>query len=111
MPRRWKKSLVPVDWTPDLAYAVGLTATDGCLYRDGRHLAFDSSDWDLIHIYLRCIGRAVRPRIKRGEGECYQVQFSHVRLWLWLSSIGLSPAKSLTLGALQVPDDFFFDVA
>ena len=34
----------PLSWTPALAYAVGLAATDGCLVNTGRHVAFVSSD-------------------------------------------------------------------
>lgn len=87
----------PVVWTPDLAYAVGLTATDGCLYNDRRHLAFNSADWDLIEIYQRCVARHVRPRHDPPESEGWQVQYGDVRLWRWSESIGLMPRKSLVL--------------
>ena len=97
-------------WSADLAYAVGLTATDGCLCNDRRHLAFDSADMELIEIYARCVGHQVRPRRDSGGGNSYQMQYGDVALWDWFVSIGLSPRKSLTLGALDVPDEFLFHV-
>ena len=47
-------------WSPELAYAVGLIATDGCLYKDGRHLAFVSKDLQLIKIFMKCLGLKVK---------------------------------------------------
>ncbi len=31
-------------WTANLAYAVGLITTDGCLSKDGRHIDLTSKD-------------------------------------------------------------------
>jgi hypothetical protein len=33
---------VRIEWSPEFAYAIGLIATDGCLYNDGRHINFTS---------------------------------------------------------------------
>ena len=80
-----------VGWTRERAYAVGLLATDGNLSRDGR---------------LRANVRPVGPR-----GRCCRGQWSDRRLYEWVESIGLSPAKSRTLGALTIPDEYFADFA
>jgi hypothetical protein len=77
-------------WTPQLAYAVGLIATDGNLSKDGRHLTLSSIDRPLIESARRCLGR---DRI----------------FYDWLCAIGLRPAKSLTLGPVRVPDAYFAD--
>ena len=97
----------PLRWTPDLAYAVGLIATDGCL-ASGRHLYFDSKDEQLVATFLKCIGRPVRYRasVTRIGGTAYRASISDVELYRWLEGIGLTPAKSLTLGAIDVPDEF-----
>lgn len=44
-------------------------------------------------------------------GSAYDVQFGDVQLWRFLEAAGLGPRKSLTLGALGVPDQYFFDCA
>ena len=98
----------PLRWTPDLAYAVGLVATDGCL-SSGRHLYFDSNDEQLVATFLKCIGRPPHyaARKTRIGGTAYRASVSDVELYRWLESVGLTPAKSLTLGAIDVPDEFF----
>lgn len=42
-------------WSANLAYAVGLITTDGCLYNDGRHLAFVSKDLTQIRTFKRIL--------------------------------------------------------
>ncbi len=34
---------------------------------------------------------------------------SSVQLWDWLVSIGFTPNKSLTIGAIEIPDEYFID--
>lgn len=90
-----------------MAYAVGLMATDGCLVNTGRHLSFDSGDPDLVETFLRCIGRPIRYREirTRSGGVVYKALFGDVVWYRWLESVGLHQRKSLTLGAIDVPDD------
>jgi hypothetical protein len=94
------------DWTPTMAYAVGLIATDGCLIERGHAIAFVSQDAQLVEALLRCIGRepkyrACRTRLGR---EIYRFQAKDVVLYRWLEHAGLTPRKSLTLGPIHVPD-------
>jgi hypothetical protein len=91
-----------------MAYVVGLIATDGCLVGNGRHVSFDTSDEKLAVTYLTCLGRPIRygRRRTRMGGYYYKVQFSDVALYRWLVEQGLHPRKSLTLGAVDVPDRF-----
>ncbi len=92
-----------------MAYVVGLMATDGCLVSRGRrHLSFDSGDEQLVRTFLECLGRAMAYRrlATRTGGVRYQAQFSDVRFYRWLESIGLTPRKSLTLGAIDAPDAY-----
>lgn len=100
----------PVLWSAALAYAVGLIATDGCLVRDGRHIAFVTKDEELMRALLSCVGheqlRYSRTTSRTGT-IIYRVQVSDVRLYRFLLAIGLTPRKSLTLGGVTVPDDLF----
>lgn len=101
----------PLVWDAQTAYAVGLAATDGCLLGDGRHVAFGSEDRDLVVTFLRCVGRAGGRISKDRDADYYRAQLGDVELFRFLTSAGLSPRKSLTLGALYFPAELFWDVA
>lgn len=97
-------------WSFELAYAVGLIATDGNLSPDGRHLAIPSKDFQLLESLRHCLGLGNRiVQRANGRGHIYRLQWGDRRFYDWLLSIGLTPAKSLTLGQLAVPDDYFPD--
>jgi hypothetical protein len=110
--RRRKSPLASIEWTPTLAYAVGLLATDGC-QTDGRHLAFPSADRELVEILLRCLGKTNKIAIERTRtgGVVYRTQIGDVRFCRWLLAVGVTPRKSLTLGPLNVPDDLVLECA
>lgn len=101
----------PVDttWSPTLAYSVGLIATDGNLSPNRKSTNVVSGDIDLLEVFKRCIPRA--GRIGRHGPNAWHVTVSSVAFYRWLESIGLTPAKSLTLGGLDVPDAVFIDLA
>src|SRR5207249_12242330 len=63
--------------------------------------------------YLRLLGRLNRIRIvkTRTGGVVYVTQFHDSRLYRWFLSVGLTPRKSLTLGAIPVPDQFLLPLA
>jgi Homeodomain-like domain-containing protein len=115
-PVRWLRRQEPgfetLDiWSPAIAYAVGLIATDGNLGRDGRHLAMTSKDTDLLETLRHCLKlrASITPTVS-GRGLWYwHMQWSDRRFHEWLVSIGLTPAKSLTLGPLAIPDEYFAD--
>lgn len=97
-------------WTPDLAYAVGLLVTDGCLSSDGRHIILTSSDIEQLENFKKCLNLRAKIGSKRNlTGTCNYVGFSNVQLYDWLCKIGLSPRKSLTIGKIDIPDKFFRD--
>ncbi|MBI3914712.1 MAG: hypothetical protein HY327_11085 [Chloroflexi bacterium] len=102
-----------VEWDSSLAYAVGLLVTDGNLSPDGRHIDFTSKDRELIETFKSCLSIDNRIGLKVGGFSkptvAYHVQFGDVGLYRWLLSIGVTPKKSKTIGAVEIPDEYFFD--
>lgn len=96
------------DWTPALAYAVGLIATDGCLSSDWKTVVQTSKDADLLATFLDCLGRSAPIRPSR---RSFRVQIADVGFYDWLLSIGLTQRKSLTLGRVAIPDRVFVHFA
>ncbi len=113
---RWPVSgltTLPLAWSDDMAYIVGLTATDGCLFTGRRAINFKSGDRQLVETYLRLLGRKNRVKSHPTEtgGIAYYTQFHDSTLYEWFRSAGLTPRKSLTIGAISVPDEFLIPVA
>jgi hypothetical protein len=97
-------------WTKDLAYIVGLIVTDGCLSKDGRHVIFTSKDIEQIGNFIRIL--KIKNKIgitKNKTGEAYRIQIGNVQFYDWLLEIGLTAKKSLTLGKINIPDNYFLD--
>jgi len=110
LPRR-RAHPARLGWTAELAYAVGLTATDGNLSSDGRHMSLVSKDREVVETYRRCLEASTPVRsIRSRKGRTlYRVQWCDRTLYDWLVAIGLMPAKSLRLGPLAIPDERFAD--
>lgn len=89
-----------------MAYVVGLTATDGCLYTGLRKLNFKSEDRDLVETYLGLLGRTnrIKEQTTRDGNVVYFTEFHDSKLYEWFLAVGLTPRKSLTIGPLAVPD-------
>ncbi|MEP7004148.1 MAG: hypothetical protein ABI888_06370 [Chloroflexota bacterium] len=100
---------VDTTWTANLAYAVGLIATDGNLSPTKKSITVVSGDIELLATFKVCIPRA--GRIGRHGPNVWHVSVSSVTFYRWLESIGLTARKSLTIGAIDVPDAYFPDLA
>src|SRR3989344_1379537 len=99
-------------WNENLAYAVGLIATDGNLSKDGRHIDLTSKDIEQIENFLKAIKASHKISLKSSgfsQKMYYRTQFSDVKFYRFLLSIGLFPAKSKTIGKLKIPEKFFAD--
>ena len=77
-----------------------------------------SVDRDLLKTFSDClnlknnkIGHTPKESYKDGfiRRRCYRVQFSNVQFYHWLISIGITPAKSYTVGAIEIPPKYFRD--
>jgi len=114
---RWTyagRTTLPLAWSDEMAYIVGLTATDGCLITGRRVINFKSEDRQLVETYLGVLGRNNRIRKEKThkpDGVVYTTQFGDSQLYEWFRSVGLTPRKSLTLGAIRAPDRFIVPLA
>ncbi|MBI5913416.1 LAGLIDADG family homing endonuclease [Candidatus Azambacteria bacterium] len=104
---------VKIKWSPDFAYAIGLLTTDGNISPDRRHISFTSKDKELVSLFKKCFDLSNKIT-RKGRGDdvrkrYYLVQFGDVLFYRFLLSIGLSSAKSKTIGSLKVPDEYVFD--
>lgn len=105
------KVKVNIKWSANFAYAIGLIVSDGNLSRDGRHISFASKDLEQIQNYLKALGiKIFIGTVNTGlENQTYRVQFSDVYFWNFLSSIGIHPSKSRSIGVIAVPKGFLPD--
>ncbi|MEK7576734.1 MAG: LAGLIDADG family homing endonuclease [Patescibacteria group bacterium] len=110
MKRLGKVSLV---WSANLAYAIGLIASDGNLSPDGRHINLTSKDEEMIQTFKKCLGLKNRVgRKSRGgfkDKKYYVLQFGDRNFYDFLLALGLMPAKSKVLAELEVPETYFAD--
>lgn len=103
------RKTITTEWSNDLAYAVGLLAADGCL-STGNLIDLTSKDKEQVQTFVEILQLRAKIGVKKsGSGQyAYRVQFKNVFFYEFLLSAGLTPAKSKTLGALQIPDEYFF---
>ena len=106
------REVIAQKWNSNLAYCVGLLATDGCLYNDGRHISFVSADIQLVELFKNLLKLSNRISYKNSGSsgkKCPHIQFGSVVFYKWLIEIGLTPRKSLTLGPINMPQKYFMD--
>jgi hypothetical protein len=105
------KKIIDTKWRPNLAYAIGLLATDGCLSKDNLLIDLTSKDREQLDNFSKCVGVNFKIGNKwnsTGDG-CLRIQFKNRIFYDFLLSIGLTPKKSLTMRRLNIPDKYFFD--
>lgn len=109
-PGRYARETRSFIWTAELAWVVGLIATDGNLSRRNG-MSITSKDRDLLETVQSCLGlRTGLGVCKNGQGLLYsKLQWRDGSFYAWLTELGLTPAKSLTLKPLAVPDEYFHD--
>ncbi len=106
-----RSSTTPIEWTPDLAYVVGVIATDGNLSKKRGHLSIMSNDVDWLDVLREVLSLTapIKPHTGGYGDRCHRIAWSDRRFYDWLFTVGLTPAKSLTLGPLRIPDEYFAD--
>jgi hypothetical protein len=94
-------------WTPEMAYVLGILATDGCVgkYR----VVLTSTDFELVE-KVRCLigsNHEITERPPRGWSRKpqYGLQVSSLKYVRALAALGVVPAKSLVLRFPKMPDE------
>jgi len=105
------KRIINEKWNANLAYAVGLIATDGCLSKDGLLIDLTSKDREQLENFSKCLEINFKIGIKNNNtgNESLRIQFKNRIFYDFLLSVGLTPKKSLTMGSLLIPNKYFFD--
>ena len=94
----------PVFW-----YLVGLIATDGCLLEKNWLVNITSKDRSLLVQIQQAVHSRGWISTTRGSSgnPAYRWELKSKVLWNKLVQVGLTPRKTLTIGALAVPDSMF----
>lgn len=105
------KKIVDTTWRPNLAYAVGLLATDGCLGNDNLLIDLTSKDREQLENFSKCLGVqfTIGSKWNNDGNKNLRIQFKNRIFYDFLLLIGLTPAKSKTIGELKIPEKYFFD--
>ncbi len=95
----------------NLWYLVGLITSDGCLSSDGRHIDITSHDCAFLEKLKDAFGISNKIGLKYNalKQESFHIQFANRGFYDFLLSAGLTPNKSVTLGALKIPNRNFVD--
>lgn len=101
---------VTIQWSPEFAYAIGVLSSDGCLSSDGRHISLKSADLDFVQTFKKILCLENKISTPRGRVRThYQIIFGDKVFYQFLLGIGLSPAKSKTIKAVEIPNIYFPD--
>ncbi len=107
------KNKLQFEWNANLAYAIGLLATDGSLSKDGRHIILVSTDYQILENFQKCLPFNTKITNKLpgeySKKQTYKVQFSNVQFYNWLLTIGLFPNKTYTINSIKIPNQYFRD--
>lgn len=96
---------------PNLWYLVGLITSDGCLSSDGRHIDITSKNYKFLQKIKSALGieGKIGDKYNSKKQKMFHIQFANRNFYDFLLSTGLRPNKSLTLGAVKVPNLYFID--
>jgi len=107
------KSNIGHKWNSNLAYAIGLIATDGNLSKDKRHILFTTTDRQLVNTFKKCLGiknkTIITPPSGFGRKQAYRINIGNVRFYRRLQKVGLMPKKTALMGKLDIPNQYFVD--
>ena len=104
---------IKMDWSRELAYVIGIIATDGNLSPSGRHINITSKDREIVENCRSALKIDNKiGRKARGDGlekKYYVLQFGSVLFYKFLQDLGLHQNKSKTIGKLGISEKYFAD--
>jgi len=95
-------------WSPEMAYVLGLIATDGCVSKSGT-VSLCINDKDLLERVKEAMGSAHTIKYYGHQEGLYSFNFSRQKLRTDLNRLGIFPNKSLNIRFPDVPDAFLVD--
>lgn len=89
-------------WSDDLAWLIGLVWSDGCLFNNS--VMITSKDREL----LQCAASLIHSEsvVPHSTPNSWRMMFTSPRTASFLRDIGLTPAKSLTIGWPVLPAEY-----
>lgn len=119
-PRGWQKLVRHVSdavleaWpSPELAYVVGLIASDGNLQKQNNCMLLVSTEREIIDNCAALVNLTEPHVIVWDQGfprkTAYILQLCDYEFRAFLEARGLTPNKAMTIGALDIPDEVFAD--
>jgi hypothetical protein len=95
-------------WSPEMAYVLGLIATDGCVSKSGA-VSLCINDKNLLEKVKDLMGSAHTIKYYGHQEGLYSFNFSRQKLCADLNRLGIFPNKSLNIRFPDVPDAFLVD--
>jgi intein/homing endonuclease len=95
----------------NLWYLVGLITSDGCLSSDGRHIDITSKDYEFLREIKDSLNISNKIGIKYNsiKQKSFHIQIANKNFYDFLLSVGLTQNKSLTVGSLNIQNQYFVD--
>jgi predicted DNA-binding protein YlxM (UPF0122 family) len=96
------------NWSPEMAYVLGLITTDGCISRSGT-ISLCINDKDLLEKVRLVMESEHKICRAKHQERLYCFRFARPRLVKDLAGLGILPGKSLNVKFPTVPDAFIRD--
>ncbi len=96
------------NWSPEMAYVLGLIITDGCISKTGT-VSLDMNDKQLLEQVKKAMGSEHKIEPSKHQNGLYYFHFTREKLAEDLHKFGILPRKSLTVKFPDVPGDFLAD--
>jgi len=96
------------DWSPEMAYVLGLVITDGCISRTGA-VSLSMNDLELLEKVKKTMGSAHKIIPSKHQKGLYYYHFSREKIAQDLEGLCVVPRKSLIVKFPQVPRDYLPD--
>jgi intein-encoded DNA endonuclease-like protein len=96
------------NWSKEMAWALGLMASDGNVNQEVNRISFSTMDIELAEKFRNVLEYTENIK-KRKTTNVYTVRIYSSKLAHDLVSLGITPAKSLTLEMPNIPQEFLPD--
>lgn len=96
------------NWSPEMAYVLGLVITDGCISQSGT-VSLCMNDKDLLEKVKEAMGSAHKITSSKHQKGLYYYHFSREKMVEDLEKLGVVPRKSLIVKFPEVPQEYLSD--